>query len=408
MSGSPSATTIGSPTDAQDQTALVEQQLDRLLDDADPTGPPSEFLGKRFDLGLAWVGAEPGFGGLGVASSLQSLVESRCSAAGAVHPSRLNPLGNDLAAPVLSVHADDDQKARWLRALFTGSEIYCQLFSEPGAGSDLAGLATRAVREGDEWVVNGQKVWTTLGHVAKRGMLVARTDPTAPKHRGLSYFILDMDSPGVEVRPLVQMTGDAEFNEVYLTDVRIPDADRVGEVGRGWSIALATLMNERVAIGGRVRPRGSGMISGLVDTWRSHPGTPAQRDRLVQLWIEAELIRLTSIRAAHQRAAGTPGPEGSLGKLLSSGVNQGIAELSLELLGAEGMLKPGGYSMDRIDEVTAFIWQNPAESFLRTRANSIEGGTTEIMRNMIGEQVLGLPPEARTDKTLPWQDIPRS
>lgn len=394
---------------AVDDEALVTEALDRLLADVDPRSVPlTEFLGARYDRGLAWVAAPVGCGGLGVHPKHQVMVEARCSAAGAIHPSRGNPLGNDLGAPVLLAHADHEQQQRWLRPLFTGEEIYCQLFSEPGAGSDLAGLATRAERDGDEWVITGQKVWTTLAHISKRGLLVARTDPDVPKHRGLSYFVIDMESPGVDVRPLYQITGEAEFNEVYLDQVRVPDADRVGAVGAGWSVTVATLANERVAIGGRIRPKGSGMVAGLLETWRRNPRGAVERDRLVQLWIRAEVARLSSLRANQLRAARTPGPEASVGKVLATGVNKDLTEFTVELLGAEGMLKPGGYPMSRTDEVTAFLWNNPVDSFLRTRANTIVGGTTEIMRNMIGEQVLGLPAEARLDKTLPWREVPRS
>ena len=176
-----------------------------------------------------------------------------------------------LAAPTIVAHADDETKTRLLRPLFTGEEVWCQLFSEPGAGSDLASLATRAVRDGDEWVVNGQKVWNTLAHIADRAMLVARTDPEVPKHRGLTYFALDMHAPGVEVRPLRQITGEAEFNEVYLTDVRVPDRDRIGGVGDGWRVSMTTLMNERVTIGGAVAQRESGPIGDLMKLWRSLP-----------------------------------------------------------------------------------------------------------------------------------------
>ncbi len=280
------------------------------------------------------------------------------------------------------------------------------MFSEPGAGSDVASLSTKAVRDGDEWVVNGQKVWTTLAHVARFGMLVARTDPQQPKHRGMTYFVVDMQAPGVEVRPLYQITGEAEFNEVYFTDVRIPDAERLSDVGDGWRTALTTLMNERVSIGGNVPARGTGLIALAVDAWeRSGRKDPALKDDLVRLWIDAEVLRLTNWRASQTRAQGTPGPEGSIGKLAHAELNKRITSFAVDLLGAEGMLMPGGYPMTRSSGAMHF--EHAQRAFLRCRANSIEGGTTEVMKNILGERVLGLPGDVRTDKELPWADVPR-
>jgi alkylation response protein AidB-like acyl-CoA dehydrogenase len=311
-----------------------------------------------------------------------------------------------MGAPVIIAHGTEAQKARWLRPMFTGAEIWCQLFSEPGAGSDVAGLATRAVRDGEEWIVNGQKVWTTVAHLARWGMLVARSDADLPKHRGLTYFVLDMHAPGVEVRPLRQITGEAAFNEVYLTDVRIPDADQIGDRGDGWGVTLTTLMSERVAIGGTVGPRGSGAIADLVEIWRRRPGDAAARDRLMQLWIEADSARLTNIRADQKRSVGTPGPEGSTAKLVFAELNKRIYELATDLMGPEAML------YDSWDETQPTPGEEPEvdirRRFLRVRANSIEGGTSEVMRNILGERVLDLPGEPRIDKDLPWTEVPRS
>jgi alkylation response protein AidB-like acyl-CoA dehydrogenase len=279
------------------------------------------------------------------------------------------------------------------------------MFSEPGAGSDVASLQTRAVRDGDEWIINGQKVWTTLAHVARWGMLLARTDPEAVKHKGMTYFVVDMHAPGVEVRPLRQMTGDAEFNEVYFTDVRIPDAERLGDVGEGWGVSLTTLMNERVALGGTIPARESGPIGDVLRIWRERGGTPVQRDRVVDAWIRAEILRLTNIRASQVRRAGTPGPEGSVGKLVSAELNKHITELANDLLGAEGMLY-GSYDVDR--SANALHFTSTQQMFHRMRANSIEGGTSEIMRNILGERVLGLPGDVRVDKDRPWAQVPRS
>jgi alkylation response protein AidB-like acyl-CoA dehydrogenase len=303
-------------------------------------------------------------------------------------------------------------RAKLLRRAFTGEDAWCQLFSEPGAGSDLAGLSTRAVRDGDEWLVSGQKVWNTFAHIADRGMLVARTDPEAPKHKGLTYFALDMHAPGVEVRPLRQLTGEAEFNEVYMTDVRVPDGDRIGDVGDGWRVAMTTLANERTTIGGGggAPPRGSGSIAEAVRIWQEEVADHRAplRDRLIRLWIEAEVLRLTNIRAGQNRRAGNPGPEGSIAKLKFAEVNMAIYELCVDLLGADALVGYD-YTMRRTDEGLGLTgpagWSR--KMFLRARANSIEGGTSEIQRNIMGERVLGLPGEPRTDKDLPWSQVPR-
>jgi alkylation response protein AidB-like acyl-CoA dehydrogenase len=237
-------------------------------------------------------------------------------------------------------------------------------------------------------------------------MLLARTDPDVVKHKGLSYFVVDMHAPGVEIRPLRQMTGQAEFNEVYFTDVRVPDAERLGEVGEGWRVSLTTLMNERVSLGGSTAPRGSGMIAVLLDTWSKRGGgTAVERDRVAQLWIEAEVLRLTSMRAAQKRQAGTPGPEGSIGKVISAELNKKMTNAIVDLLGAEGMLY-GTYEMTRPER--AMEGATLQQTFLRMRANSIEGGTSEIMRNILGERVLGLPGDVRVDKDAPWSHVPRS
>jgi len=390
-------------------TGTVDALVDRLLEENDPADAIA-FRGAQYDLGLAWVSFPVGFGGLGLAPDLQRRVEERIRAAG-VRADALerNGFGIFLAAPTIAAHASDELKARLLRPLFTGEELWCQLFSEPGAGSDLAGLSTRAVRDGDEWVVDGQKVWNTLAHRADRGMLVARTDPDAPKHRGLTYFALDMHAPGVDVRPLRQITGEAEFNEVYLTGVPVPDADRIGGLGDGWRVSLTTLMNERVTIGGAVAGRNSGPIGDALKVWREHPEShdPVRRDRLARLWIDAEVLRLTNARAAANRKAGAPGPEGSVAKLAFAETNRSIYELCMDVLGADGLLYPS-YEMVRPDEASLTGGGDPRKMFLRSRAYSIEGGTSEILRNVLGERVLGLPGEPRVDKGLPWSEVPRS
>ncbi len=397
-----------SPGEPIDDEARVLDLCRRLLADAPPAETsPVEFLGRQFDLGLAWVHFPEGHGGLGLSPKLQKTVNETLARARAPRAGAMNPIGHGMGAPTIVTHGSEEQKRRYLRPLFTNEEIWCQLFSEPGAGSDVAGLSSRAVRDGDEWLVNGQKVWTTLAHMSRFGMLVARTDPDAPKHKGLTYFVVDMQAPGVEVRPLYQITGEAEFNEVYFTDVRIPDAERLGEVGEGWRVSLTTLMNERVSIGGQIPPRGSGFAGELMKTFTATaPHDAATRDRVMRLWIRAEVLRLTNIRASQNRSQGTPGPEGSIGKMAMAEVHKDISECAVDLLGAAGTLFPAGYPMAR-PETTA-LWSNPQQAFLRSRANSIEGGTTEIMKNILGERVLGLPGDIRTDKDRPWIEVPRS
>ena len=386
--------------------ALVAERCQQLLDELDPASTPrTEFLGRQFDLGLAWVHFPQGHGGLGLSPKLQTAINHELGQAGAPSAYLRNPIGYGMGAPTVVTHGSDAQKERYLRPLFTGEEVWCQLFSEPGAGSDVAGLSTRAVRDGDEWVVNGQKVWTTLAHLARWGMLVARTDPDQPKHKGLTYFVIDMAQPEVEVRPLRQMTGEAEFNEVYFTDARVPDIERLGEIGEGWRVSLTTLMNERVAIGGTVPEKGSGMIGQVVDTYRSSGGSAAERDELMKLWIRAEIGRLTNIRASQNRKQGTPGPEGSVGKLAFAELNKDMTEFHMNLMGAEALLY-GDYDLDQ--PRTAMGFSSPQKAFLRCRANSIEGGTTEVMKNILGERVLGLPGDVRVDKDVAWVDVPRN
>ena len=391
--------------DAADGQATVEQALNDLLAAHDPAGDIVEFLGARFDAGLAWVWFPVGLGGLGLPRALQGIVDDRMQAVSAPNPAQYNALGVGMGAHVLLARGTEGQQRRWLRPMFTTEEIWCQMFSEPGAGSDVAALACRAIRDGDEWVVNGQKVWTTLAHVAKWGMLVVRSDPDVPKHRGMSYFMIDMESAGVEVRPLRQITGEAEFNEVYFTEARVPHINMIGEVGDGWRVALTTLMNERVSIGGNVAARAEGPIGTAVEIWKQRGGDAADRDRLMRLWIDAEVARLTNARARDNRTAGTPGPEGSTAKLAYAEINKRIYEFAVELMGAEGMLYPS-YEMTRHEMFREI--EDARKGLLRARGNSIEGGTSEIMKSILGERVLGLPGEPRTDKELPWSDVPRS
>src|SRR5437762_7033721 len=328
----------------------LRQRVREFLAAHDPaTTDRLTFLRERFDAGLAWISFPEGLGGLGAPRALQSIVDGEFAAAGAPdnNPLRIG-IGLGMAAPTILRHGTDAQRHRYLRPLWTGEEVWCQLFSEPGAGSDLAALATRAVEDGDCWIVNGQKVWTSMAHAARFAILLARTDPDLPKHAGLTYFICDMHAPGVEVRPLRQITGEAEFNEVFLTDVRLPDSLRLGAVGEGWQVARTTLMNERVAIGGGAVPREYGMIGVVAGTWRERPElrTPGQHYTLLRLWVAAEAGRLAAQRLRQQLAAGQPGAEGSAGQHAYPHLNAEISGFEQELLGAEG-LRYDAYSMRR-------------------------------------------------------------
>jgi len=391
-------------TDPDEQRVL--DACGRLLEEHPPESTGErDFLEAQYDAGLAWVHFPEGEGGLGLSPKLQRVVARTLAAAGAPSGGARNPIGYGMCAPAVQVHGTDEQK-QLLRPLFSNEHIWCQMFSEPGAGSDVASLAMRADRDGDEWIVNGQKVWTTLAHVSSYGLVIARTDPDQPKHRGITAFIVDMHAPGVEVRPLRQMTGEAEFNEVYLTDARIPDSMRLDEVGRGWGVSITTLMNERVSIGGGTPSKGSGPIGQLIDTWHKvGSGDPVARDEVTRLWVHAEVNRLTNIRASQLRTAGTPGPEGSVAKLAMAELNKQIYDLALDLMGPAGMLYD---SYDLVRPRHALFSDDMHKNFLRARANSIEGGTSEVLKNIIGERVLGLPGDVRVDKELPWKDVPRS
>ncbi|MEC7924098.1 MAG: acyl-CoA dehydrogenase family protein [Actinomycetota bacterium] len=399
--------------------AEQEKRLMELVEDFLEIHNPSsmdniDFRAARYNAGLAWVHFPEGEGGLGLRPILQRVVERKMREAGA-QPTDPTTFFMSLAGPTISTHGTSEQKERFLRPMYTGEERWCQLFSEPGAGSDFAGLACKAERDGDEWVITGQKVWNTLAHLGDWGMLVTRSNPELPKHKGMTYFALDMHAPGVEVRPLRQITGEAEFNEVYVTEVRVPDSCRIGDVGEGWRVALTTLMNERSAIGGSsggsTSQSGTGPIADAVSIWKNLPSDSQNKkalDDLMSLWVRSEALRLTNQRASAAAKAGNPGPEGSIGKLASAELNKAIYELCLNMLGPSGQI---GYDYTfRRPELlsTDGSIHGPRYAFLRVRANSIEGGTSEIMRNILGEQVLGLPGEPRVDKEVPWSDVPRS
>ena len=398
------------PLDAEE---LVKSKLQELIDFRRENSDIKEFWGKQFDLGLAWVQFPEGAGGLGLNPKYQLMVIETLRNEGISQQNRVaNILGIGMGAPTIIEYGTEEQISKYLRPMFTTEEIWCQLFSEPGSGSDLASLSTKAVDDGDGYIVNGQKVWTTLGHLAKWGLIVTRTDPNVPKHRGLTFFIVDMESEGVEVRPLRQITGEAEFNEVYFTDVKIPKENILGSLGEGWRVSLTILMNERVAIGGNVRERGSGAPGHLVQLWKEkNLQDPVTRDKLIKLWIEQEAVRLTNMRAVENREKGTPGPEGSTSKLYEAEINKASYEFGMDMLGNDGLLFPRGYALTQPElnfENETFGFTDTQSLFLRSRANSIEGGTSEIMRNIIAERVLGLPSEPKLDKDKAWKDIPRS
>ncbi len=317
----------------------------------------------------------------------------------------INLLGVGLAGPTLIEHGSEAQKERYLRKILSAEEIWCQLFSEPGSGSDLASLSTRAVKDGDVWVVNGQKVWTTIAQFATFGMLLARTDPNAPKHEGLSYFIVDMKSPGVEIRPLQQLTGSSEFNEVFFTDVHIPDANRVGAVGDGWRCARTTLMNERVALSGISLDPVSFTGGVRRDPWQSYlaripdRSDPLMRQQLAQLYIESEIKEITTFRANSARRRGQqPGPEGSVNKVFNAEYNQRRSNIAVN---ANGMGSVAWMADDKDAEALGY-------TFLRARANTIEGGTSEVLRNQMAERILGLPRDVEVDKGVPWAEVKRN
>jgi alkylation response protein AidB-like acyl-CoA dehydrogenase len=306
-------------------------------------------------------------------------------------PPMLNVLGVGMAGPTIIAYGTEEQKKRYPAKILSCEEIWCQGYSEPNAGSDLASLQTRAVKDGEHWVINGQKVWTSLAHIADWMMLLARTDPDAPKHKGITYFLLDMKTPGVTVKPLKQLTGDAEFNEVFFDNVRVHESRVLGGVNNGWAVGLTTLMYERLALGFGLQVRLRISVDQLVDmarrmekNGRSVTQDPVMRQKLAQLWIDTESLKYTGARAVTRLLKGElPGPEASAGKMMWVETHQRLQELAMEIQGPYSQLARGAAAA-----VDGGGWQY---GFLRSRANSIEGGTTEIQKNIIGERVLGLP-----------------
>ncbi|MCV7413540.1 hypothetical protein AWC05_02470 [Mycobacterium florentinum] len=390
---------------ASEESNEVDRRVTELLAEADPRTTDLEtFLGKQFDAGLAFVDYPVGKGGLALPAGLQRRIDDQLDAAGAHRAFLLNPVGVGMLPPTLLRHGTEEQQRRFLRPAFAGQEIWCQLFSEPGAGSDLAGLSTRAVRDGADWVINGQKIWTSLAHKATWGILLARTDPELPKHQGITYFIVNMRQPGIRVRPLKQLNGQSDFNEVLLDDVKVPDTDRIGGVGEGWAAARTTLSSERAALSGAgtgAANIGGSAVERLVELaitngrWRD----PVARSRIVDLVIESTLIRATNQRRrAALRSGRSVGAEGAVTKIGAGLHNRRLQEAFLDIAAA-----------------TALAWddQTPrggriASGYLRAQANTIEGGTSNVLRDVIAERVLGMPRDpAELPRSTPWKDIPR-
>jgi alkylation response protein AidB-like acyl-CoA dehydrogenase len=353
----------------------------------------------------------PEYGGLGWDRALARAAEQILAR---YHLPRLNPLGLNLAAPALFSDGTEDQRLRFLPPIVRNEQVWCQLFSEPGAGSDLASLATRAVRDGDGWRITGQKVWTTWAHLADMAVLLARTDPEVAKRNGITYFLIDMHQSGVEVKPLQHIGGEVDFNEVFLDGAFVPDSQRVGEINAGWKVARATLSGERQMVsgsgsGGVDRIGGSGTrrlvrlareraTAGLTGGWDD----PHIRDQLVRLWSEEQIRGWTNDRIRAGLRAGLPlGPESSIGKVHGSDLNQRIQKVAAEILGSAGTAWDG--------EPDTYRESMPAEvrGMLRSRANTIEGGTTEVNKNILAERVLGMPKEPDPWEGRPWKEVPR-
>ncbi|MCA2220004.1 acyl-CoA dehydrogenase family protein [Nonomuraea aurantiaca] len=358
--------------------------------EADPVARAKDFMARLYDAGYSGITWPARWGGQGLTQA-----EERAFAAAArdfTLPTYVFSIGLGMTGPTLVDRGTDEQRERFIRPLLRGEEIWCQLFSEPGAGSDVASLQTRAVRDGDDWIVNGQKVWTSVAHHADWGLLLARTDVEVPKHKGLTMFVVDMRHPGVTIKPLKDMTGRANFNEIFFDDVPIPDAHRVGEVNDGWSVAVTTLLHERLSISagvgmgqGKDDPTSLAALRQVVDTT-----DPLVRDELVELHIRSRALALFNQRLSQETKAGIfPGARGSAAKLLLAELYLFQADLATRLVGPEAVV--GGHPL--------------AQAISMAPGMSLGGGTNEIMRNIIGDRVLNLPPEPRVDKTVPFKDL---
>ena len=372
----------------------ITTTLAELGHDDDPIARARAWQTAKFDAGFARIQWEPDLGGR-CGTAVQQIIFNQEAAAQRTPPD-VFIVGLGIVAPTLRTHGTPEQNDRYLRPLLRGEAIWCQMFSEPGAGSDSAGLATSAVRDGNEWVINGQKVWTSHAHFADYGEILCRTNPELPKHRGITAFIVDLNTPGVTIRPLKQMNGEADFNEVFLDDVRVPHENVIGEVDNGWQVAVTTLNNERSSLGSGGRGLGR-LAHRLRRLLREDEALDlAARQRIVNVYVQAEITRYLGLRAITAAMQGRePGPEASVSKLLRTRLEVEAAELGVDLLGAWGTLSEG--PEDRW--ITRFLW---------SPAHRLGGGTDEVIRNVIAERALGLPVEPRTDDQLPWKDVPRT
>jgi alkylation response protein AidB-like acyl-CoA dehydrogenase len=365
-----------------------------------PLEQAKQWQKQKYDAGWACLGWAPEFGGRG-ASPIEEVIwrqeESQYDL-----PANFFLIGQGMIAPTLMTWARDEDKARYLPPLASGEEVWCQLFSEPAGGSDLAALRTRAERDGDEWVINGQKIWTSGAHFSDYGVIVVRTDPTVPKHKGLSYFYVDMKAPGVEIKPIKQLTGDSDFNEVYFNDVRVSDQQRLGEVGQGWQVSLTTLMNERAAIGGGFGQMDVALAMAVAQKVEIN-GRPALEDasvraRLANWYVQESGLKYTGYRSLTALSRGAlPGPENSIGKLVGAPKMQAMSSYLMDLLEASGAIT---------DESLATEAGIIQRAYMGAPGLRIAGGTDEIMANIIAERVLGLPQEPRLDKGIPFNEVP--
>ena len=354
------------------------------------------WIAKKADAGFANVTWDVEWGGRGLPAAYQHAFEEEERRFDVPPAHEAIAITTHLVAPTILAAGTPEQKERFIRPALRTDEMWCQLFSEPGAGSDLAGLASRAERDGDEWVLNGQKVWTSGAQYADWGFALCRTDPEAPKHRGLTAFLVPMSVPGVEIRPLRQATGGASFNEVFFSDVRVPDEYRIGEVGAGWNMALVVLGFERSTSSDE---RGAGNTARLVALARhlGKEGDPVCRQALMKAYIDERVLRLTDQRAKAGLAEGArPGPEGSLGKLMWTQLLQTYNGVASLLLGPRLIADSGEWG--------TYAW---SEHVVGTAGYRIAGGSDEVQRNIIGERVLGLPGEPRVDRDVPWRAVPR-